>query len=105
MMHPINDHLYKRGELPLMGTFRLTGRFEAPPGGTEYHPGMNGGGPSTGFTMPDGRVVRVIVGIEIEDSTGAFSEPTPSDLEGMGIIGFGDLDLRECTLEHQEDPG
>jgi hypothetical protein len=105
MQHPINEHLYKQDEhLPMMGTFRVTGRFEAPPGTTEYHPGRNGGGPSTGFTLPDGRVCRVILGIEIEDATGNFSEPTPQDLEGMGIIGFGELDLRECQVEPQEDP-
>lgn len=66
--------------------FAVTGNFDVE---GKFKPVPNGDGTISGFQLPDGRTVRLILGLEVEDKNGKIRYVTSE--RQMERLGFSEL--------------
>jgi hypothetical protein len=82
--------------MPKAAHLHIHGIVEIPEDCKPYHTPGNSK-TIDGFILPDGRIVRPMMVLEIEDN-GNFSEPNSTELENLGIRGAEEIDHRDVII-------
>lgn len=82
-------------------TFHLMGRLEIPKAATLV---AADNGEITGFMLPNGKTYKIQVVMEQESADGEHHKDMgTTELEALGIFGFGELDCREFRTTEEDE--